>query len=373
MDDKDLPEFLKPRLRLFLSVDLVGSTALKQAGEFPIKRPIGDESLERAGPTWIFDLASFYREIEARFDFEWKNYCNSIPEKDRWPIDNRASLWKINGDELIYVQELKSSKHCIALLFCWKRACQSYRKDILSKMSKLDVKMTAWTAGFPLTNTEVIFERDGESRYEDCDPLFIHYDLLKRWYSESDSHLKLIQDFIGPSIDTGFRIASKATPRKFIVSIEVAFIIAVTNIPKSMEMKLFFSGHESLKGVFGGRPYPIFWIDTHSDDQLSRAEDKLTNITPLVRESVQEYCECFFEGYSSYMIKPFINTDMESMMTAIPPHYEEKLRYLAEKCRATSDDKITFDKSFEAQKDEIKESAVELRNIIIDIPKADSD
>lgn len=369
MEKKDLPEFLWPRLRLFLSVDLVGSTALKQAGEFPIERPAGDETLERAGPKWIFDLASFYREILAKFNYEWKRYCDEIADKERWPKDAKAVLWKINGDELIFAQILTSSKHCIALLYCWMRACQAYRAELCSKGSKLDVKLTAWAAGFPLTNTEVIFQKYNDIQYDDSDPIFIHYDLLRRWYAEPESREKLVQDFIGPSIDTGFRLAAKATPRKFTISIEVAYMLSVTAIPKPLEMKLYFDGHETLKGVFGGKPYPIFWIDTHGEDVLSIAEDKLTKIEHQNRESVRNYCESFFEKYSSFMIRPFINEDSEPAMTEIPTHYSEKLHFLAKKCRDATENKKSYDTSLEMARSQPEEKVE--TTIIIALPEAD--
>src|SRR3954469_16945762 len=102
MDWSSVPDFLRPRLRLFLSVDLVGSTALKQSGEFPIKKPDGEESLGRVGAKWLLDLATFYRDIEAKFTREWDLYSKQIAPKCKWPTTVSPRLWKVNGDELIY-------------------------------------------------------------------------------------------------------------------------------------------------------------------------------------------------------------------------------------------------------------------------------
>jgi hypothetical protein len=195
-----LPSFLRPRLRLFMSVDLVGSTALKQAGDFPIKAPKEGERLRDLGPKWLLDLATFYREVQAKFEREWSDY-RIVAAGIGWPASNPAQLWKVNGDELIYVQELSSCRECIAAVGCWYRACLSYRNDLKNKNSKLDVKMAAWVAGFPVANTEVIFRSEDNSDNEDWQPEVLHYHLLNIWHS-GESRSGLVRDFIGPSIDS---------------------------------------------------------------------------------------------------------------------------------------------------------------------------
>ena len=67
------------------------------------------------------------------------------------------------------------------MLWCWLRACTSYPVELQAKNVKLDVKMTAWLAGFPMTNTEVIFERKSKEEYADWEPMTLHYHLMEKW------------------------------------------------------------------------------------------------------------------------------------------------------------------------------------------------
>lgn len=328
-----LPDFLRPRLRLFMSVDLVGSTALKQSGTFPIKAPKDGDRLRDVGAHWFFDIAGFYGEMEAKFAKHWNYYCDYIAPKYNWPIGESPQLWKSNGDELIYVKELGSSKECIAAILCWKRAATEFRRQLRDKKSKLDVKMSAWTAGFPVTNTEVIFQssyRNETSEKEDWIPEVLHFYFLETWYSNHDKRNGLVRDFIGPSLDTGFRIASMATSRKFTVSLEIALIIALTAIPRDIdELALRYDGQEILKGVLGGRPYPLFWIDTLNDDDLTKFEDRLGAGATPSKEDIRNYCEEFICRHEAYMLSPFIVGDSEHLLAMVPENYEALVNHLA--------------------------------------------
>lgn len=323
-----VPEFLQPRVRLFMSVDLVGSTALKQSGEFPIRKIMEDSSLEKAGSIWIPDLVNFYRDFDAKFRAEWSTYCNDIAPANRWPAAECARLWKINGDELIYVREISKSREVVALLWCWQNAGIEFRKGLQSKNLKLDVKMTGWIAGFPVTNTEVIFETRASEEYADWEPLTLHYQLIERWYADPRP-ANLIQDFIGPTIDTGFRLATKATPRKFVVSLELAYILSITAPPAAMNIKIGYDGMVELKGVFGGRPYPVFWMDAHDSDRLSRAEDALKGSPHPQFGNIRTFCEEYIASNTTHMFKPFLVGDDEPLLCEIPKYYVDKLQHMA--------------------------------------------
>ncbi|MCG5242714.1 hypothetical protein ACIU1J_12845 [Azospirillum doebereinerae] len=333
MELEQIPNFLHPRLRLFMSVDLVGSTALKQSGSFPIKAPKEGDGLRDVGAHWFFDIASFYSEIEAKFAKHWKHYCENIANKNGWPISEPPELWKSNGDELIYVKELSSAKECIVAISCWMRAAKDFRKHLRGKKSKLDVKLAAWTAGFPVTNTEVIFQsgyRKENQENSDWIPEVLHFYFLEKWHTQPEKRNDLVRDYIGPSIDTGFRIASKATPRKFSISLEIALMLAMTNVPDDIEeFNLRYDGQEVLKGVLGGRPYPMFWIDTLSDDALTLLEDGLIKNDKSNRDQIKKYCKEFIGRHDTYMLSPFIVTDAEPLLAMVPPNYEVLITHLA--------------------------------------------
>ncbi|MQX38621.1 hypothetical protein [Roseospira navarrensis] len=156
MDVNTFPKFLQPTLRLFLSVDLVGSTALKQAGSFPIKKPDEDSTLSELGAEWFNEVAEFYRKIEELFTREWDHYKATVANKYDWPVGNDPEFWKINGDEIIYFKELSESRECYATFVCWLNVVEQFRSHLAGNRSPLDVKASAWLAGFPIANSEVI-------------------------------------------------------------------------------------------------------------------------------------------------------------------------------------------------------------------------
>jgi hypothetical protein len=330
----DLPCFMRPRLRLFLSVDLVGSTALKQSGYFPLPSPKEEDSLEDIGANWFAAITSFYRDIESKFSAVWHNYKETISKSSKWPVGADPFLWKSNGDELIYVKELADSRECYACIMCWLDVIHSYRQNLRNKKSHLDVKASAWIAGFPISNSEVVFSSGrglqlpsgftGMSRVD-------NYTILEKWYGEKEETSNYIRDFIGPSMDTGFRVSSKATPRKMTVSIEVALLLSMATAPVEYKARLSlrYDGRESLKGVFGGKPYPIFWVDTHLDEDLSLMEDKLQGQDGLDKEKVLEFCRKFIEENEKYVFLPFVIGDKEPLVSELPKNYEEILRHMA--------------------------------------------
>lgn len=104
VDFSDLPLFLQPRLRLFLSVDLVGSTALKQSSRLPLPSPESGFAESGGGPHWLAPISDFYLEFAEIFETSWRQHC----EKTELSTGEAPSLWKANGDELIYVKDLSN-------------------------------------------------------------------------------------------------------------------------------------------------------------------------------------------------------------------------------------------------------------------------
>lgn len=266
MNFEGLPQFLKPTLRLFLSIDLVGSTALKQAGSFPLDAPAENDPLADVGAEWFNEVAGFYRDIEIEFSREWQHYRESVAKKYVWPDGQDPFLWKSNGDEVIYVKELTESRECYAAVVCWINVVHTYRKKLKARKSPLDVKAAVWVAGFPIANSEVIFSTSVGERVFPLDigiPKVTHYYLLDKWYSGDKEGL--VRDFIGPSMDTGFRVSSKATPRKCTLSMEAALLLSLVTPPEEYENKIVIrydgrenskrgSGRQAVSPVLGRHP-----------------------------------------------------------------------------------------------------------------------
>jgi hypothetical protein len=87
MNLDELPKFLRPRLRLFLSADLVGSSALKQGSINLSDRSSADRG---ASAKWFYPIAEFYRIFEVEFFQEWEKYSTDPAKRPNWPaVPNR--------------------------------------------------------------------------------------------------------------------------------------------------------------------------------------------------------------------------------------------------------------------------------------------
>jgi hypothetical protein len=311
--------YLKPTLRLFLSADLVNSTALKQ--KLVSLDDKSKEGREKFSP-WLSHISEFYRTFPITLANEWQRFfsvlSNNVAEAKDWPPPR---LWKANGDELIYVVELSASQQVSSILFAWVRTLKSFRRKLLESKNGLDLKSAAWVAGFPMANAEILFEENPSlSDVSQVDAL-AHQDYLARKFYEEKNTAGIVRDYVGPSVDTGFRLGGLASPRKLILSFELAYILATIGPPKlSNELRkelydftpsYYSDGRVSLKGVFNGIPYPIFWLDVdlEANKQANRLEDQMISRSPVTADVIEKYFDTFVDTYQTRLAQPFILGD----------------------------------------------------------------
>lgn len=256
-------------------------------------------------------------------------------------LGEKPRVWKTIGDEILYVKLLTDHRQLCSTLSCWMKAVQQLRSFVKSKDSRLDVKSTAWTAGFPLKNKEVVVSSASDHE-DDADGNFFVASarLLDKYYSNTELSKTVEIDYVGPSIDIGFRISNQSSSRRFAISADIAYILSLTtpHPPLLPEIRLWYSESIPLKGVFGGVEYPIFWIDMSSPGDLARDEDNLSGARPQARDAIQRYCESFYSTYDGYTHKPFIlHTDEQQIPTA-PDWYNEKLNELVKNYQADIED-----------------------------------
>jgi hypothetical protein len=259
---------VKEVTRLFLSADIAGSTAYKQK-----------KQLEGELATWPAVFVKFFLGLPGHFRAELDAVGREVATKyAAFTPAPEPVMWKAIGDELVFWQEVRSELQVAVSVLAWKRAFIRYREGL--KGEPLDVKGAAWTASFPYPNRELAVPRHLSAAMDPGEPITTNENNLAR----PDD---FILDFIGPNIDVGFRIASRSTPRKMQVSLEVADVLASVEqyLP---EYKLFYGGTEELKGVHRGRPYPTFWLDTAGTDRFAIAEDELLDRKPAVAKQIWE-------------------------------------------------------------------------------------
>lgn len=278
VSQEDYERFCGRSLRLFLSVDIVNSTALKQ--EFREK----DDS-------WLSIARSFYTEIPT-FLTEALGKLSTIDEP------SKPTPWKAIGDELVFVSEIERMEVIPPLLQALRSAVNQWNCD--HEDQRVLVKGCAWLAGFPVMNSIIPGEAEGR------------------------------HDYIGSSIDTGFRLCRFASPRHLVVGIEVAYVVARLEDPLMGELQ--YRGENEIRGVLKGQPYPIFWLDCFGADsdlpklaEVAKQEDEITgqHSKKLEPGSVASFITAWVASTAGEIQLPFPPNQADPRFPA-PPDYEER-------------------------------------------------
>lgn len=305
---------LQPHLRLFLSADIVGSTAFKQRGG---TQPSG---------TWFAVVAHFYQLTEAALIRHWQVGHRILLKGGQTDslYGEPPALWKTIGDEVAFTKKLTHPAQAVTTLHAWVAALGEVR--VLLQKHGLDVKASAWLADFPHRNYEVVL-RVGNPQNELQDGAGEDYfqwanDRLLQEYLDPSKNAGLIRDFVGPAIDTGFRLGANASPRKFMISVELAYLLSGEEIRGgdsiynlgSFKLKPFvfrYDGRQPLKGVLSGAPYPLIWIDVLPNDALNVAEDDLDNIVAATPLKVRKFAEAYIAAHPERLCSVYMHSDLE--------------------------------------------------------------
>lgn len=343
-DDLVDHEYLHPTLRIFLSVDIVNSTAFKQAirSSSDKKQRSTEESIEEdREEIWFSPIARFYRSIEQKLADEWKRRCDST-SNDFGDFGCPPTLWKASGDEVIYEKKLDNPLQALLTVRAWMAAVNGHRMEIKEDSPILDLKASAWLAGFPVNNAEVVLRRTPEELnplddLTEGDPFLVNILRLKELHAQSKSDDgDMFLDFIGPSMDTGFRVSSLASPRKLAVTVDLAYMVAhaADALPKHICLPLLkpplfqYDGRVPLKGISDGATYPYFWIDMKEDDPILIEEDKLTGRKRLLCAEVLPFCTGFFSDHherGAFMTPYLVKEPTTSPFSHVPDAHKSRL------------------------------------------------
>jgi len=201
-------------LRLFLSVDMAGSTEFKA-------RFTG-----QGADTWLPIFRSFFSSfplmVAGQIGFAF------LDEVDTPSI----AVWKVMGDEVIFIVEPKSAEEVTSMLIAMLRTMRLYEDRHFTDIP-LRLKGTAWLADFDGPNIEVEVP-------------------------ELSSRQAAYMDYIGPDLDLGFRVGKFSRPGIMALSLDVLEV--VLSAANADQAAIYLLGKEPLKGVMFGRHYPIVWL-----------------------------------------------------------------------------------------------------------------
>lgn len=249
-------------VRLLFSADLAGATAFKTA---IVKAPAN--ALRETGDpfgTWLSIFHRFYTEC---LGVTREKFAAEIA---RAGIDDpvQINLWKLSGDEvLLYSTRISDARTIPCLARAFHAMVEELDGWFLHEYG-LGVKGVIWAAAFPERNRELLINPDAQPHVRPLRSFWhgkaVVEDGAERKPVEVDMRSgRYSVDFIGPEIDLGFRLGSAVSARRVAVSTDVANFLAAT--PDGSGVRLFHVGWRELKGIYGGLPYPIVWIDFGGD------------------------------------------------------------------------------------------------------------
>lgn len=253
---------IESKLRVFLSADLVGSTKLKNRLNHQelldkyLSRGHVIEKLRKqdgalAIPVEIERAAVLESLAVSTDDFDWATVVCAFYEgihtefvtaledqREAGEIDKTFSVgikpWKAVGDELIYEVHVNGRRELYQVTTAFLRAIRVMDGKIGNRpggaTKGLRIKGAGWVAGFPVRNREIKLPPDDRS------------------------------DFLGPEMDTGFRIAKCTRAGMLVVCVEMAELLGESQATFA-DMLGKIVGWEKLQGVWNDQRYPVIWID----------------------------------------------------------------------------------------------------------------
>ena len=213
----------------FISFDLSNSTAYK-----------------RARSDWPLLFSTFY-------ELTWERL-----RKD----DQQFQFWKHLGDEVLVYKEVRSiddtrrtTEHAFRVL---RSVIQSlYAAFPHARAERVSIKGTSWLC---LCNEMPTGEmRDARGHFDGDDAPQAIYS-RRPYYIDMGAN----PDFLGPGIDTGFRLSKHAAPGVMVGSLELALVcagaVSETGPSDRWSSDFRIAGFETLAGIWRGRRYPILWL-----------------------------------------------------------------------------------------------------------------
>ncbi len=316
----DAPQY---RVRLFLSVDLTGSTSFKSKNESFV---------------WLKAFQEFYSEFPRRFSENYERTCKDIPGLAEHHAVHLPKIWKTIGDEILFVNRVYCVTHLGAYVTAFSKTLHEFGASVQGNHD-LNTKGNGWIAAFPSPNCSIqVRSPDNE------DPISGHGDLNTEVFEAAVDTNPENFDFLGKGIDSGFRIARNSTIDTFTISPALAFLLVkAKGNPDATKFDgdLVFHEPQRFKGVVGDRPYPVISIDTvRSADErrLKDLEAELLQKPAIVQEMKQlrAYLETYIDmrGIEMPCLKLSDNDDDEEL----PKHYHDYIKqWSAEAQKAISD------------------------------------
>ena len=211
---------------MFMSADIAGSTEFKNQSERTDGRT-----------AWLRPFEKFFREFplilmgELAFVLE---ELATVPD---------VGVWRVGGDEIVFCAEPTSENEAAAIVAGFCRALTKFESGMANEWG-LRLYGCCWAGIFPDENIEIeILEMATVGR----------------------RHGGKYIEYLGPDVDIGFRIAKVAGAGGVAISLNLASAISGNS-----GIRLTLLGKKSLKGMFGGHPYPLIEVEANMEGGLGK-------------------------------------------------------------------------------------------------------
>ncbi len=205
-----IPRCPNYRLRLFLSVDLVGSTAYKGGVGGSIKD-------NNTSPEWVYHIRAFYRNCPRLLQDMFEKIASNERCKDGYKY-TCPRLWKTVGDEILLCNRIHDLEHLSYSVAAFMSALEDYGEQLSKNVGHLDAKGSAWTAAFPAPNVTV-----ASGGAADAD---VSNDVFDENFEHDADEMPNNFDFLGKEMDSGFRITKHASSDKLALSATLAYLLS---------------------------------------------------------------------------------------------------------------------------------------------------
>ena len=244
---------LHPVHRLFISIDAIGSTKLKT--DIQEKHPQDPGKAVIWGAQLLAFLPEAHPLLLKHFQTQIKSCPGNKCSKKCTLVDSEKNPdffpWKYIGDEVVMVADLRCGHQPYFFIEALRATLNDFNTKFakarlpkpLSDDARLQFKGVAWVAGFPVTNMEV--RLPGK---------------IQQSNSEGSGPTYTMRDFLGPSIDLGFRLGKYASKSRLVISTSLAYFLhqACTSLSKKFPV-LYSGGKVYIKGATGNEHH-LFWL-----------------------------------------------------------------------------------------------------------------
>lgn len=286
---------------LFFSVDIQNST------EFKYNSIINGKTVEEKNK-WKEPFIELLGKFEGIFKdsakSQEKNLREALKNLENGPNAEMPKIvkWKTVGDEVLFYASIDTwYDQVLFLVFTFKESIMRFNKDtlqnyVVSGNKKLQLKGTVWFANIPANDVNMTLE--------------IAYENSKS-VPEKDGEEFYVKDFIGTTIDIGFRIAKLATEEKLVISAETAILLIRDNYLtlEDNSMSIYFDGTRDLKGLHLENDYPLLWIDMADYNILNKVSKIEREIKKTCYSNIVRYIHEYIKLNNQIMKYPFIPAD----------------------------------------------------------------